>query len=223
MIHGWGCRTRTFPTKCRHCQAKVFFFSCDCGSAVFFDHLGPPWPVHPCGEEEDDPYAPSKPNTSFVPLKDRLVPVQNRLKGPFTGIEEDLVQRATAKAEDHPILAINAEGKSKRTIVGEVRELRLDVNPFNALGIPDTDVGHKMLNVLATEPMGRITVHAPASTRGEHRRESFTAWAATALIRASGAVRGVLVAALLEGITVPVMREGAGMRADWYCKRLELL
>lgn len=201
----------------------MFFFSCDCGSAVFFDHLGPPWPVHPCGGEDDDPYAPPKPNTSFVPLKDRLVPVRNRLKGPFTGIEEDLVQRATAKAEDQPIVAIHAEGKSRRTIVGVVRELRLEVDPLKAFGLPDTDMGRKMLHVLAKMAMGRITVHAPASTRGEHLRESFTAWVASSLIRASGVVRGVSVALMLEGVSVPAMREGVGLSTDWYCKRLELL
>ena len=47
-VHGIICNTKTFPTKCHTCGASVFFFSCDCGSRVFFDELGEPWPVHDC-------------------------------------------------------------------------------------------------------------------------------------------------------------------------------
>src|SRR5690606_17686842 len=40
--------TWRLPTKCPHCKEPVFFFSCDCGSKVFFDDLGDPWPIHDC-------------------------------------------------------------------------------------------------------------------------------------------------------------------------------
>lgn len=48
MIHGPYCNSITFPTRCRFCGSEVFFFSCDCGSRVFFDELGYPWPIHNC-------------------------------------------------------------------------------------------------------------------------------------------------------------------------------
>lgn len=38
----------TFPTRCKICRRKVFYYSNDCGSRVFFDKLGPPWPKHDC-------------------------------------------------------------------------------------------------------------------------------------------------------------------------------
>ena len=38
--HGVDCRTRTFPTKCKDCGDEVFYFSCTCGSKVFFEELG---------------------------------------------------------------------------------------------------------------------------------------------------------------------------------------
>ena len=47
-VHGTICNTKTFPMKCPRCGAGVFYFSCDCGSRVFFDELGEPWPVHDC-------------------------------------------------------------------------------------------------------------------------------------------------------------------------------
>ena len=46
--HGWGCRTKTYPTKCPSCGRSVFFFQCTDNSRVFFDKLGRPWPKHNC-------------------------------------------------------------------------------------------------------------------------------------------------------------------------------
>lgn len=34
--------------KCPECGAQVFYYENAHGSRVFFDHLGPPWPKHPC-------------------------------------------------------------------------------------------------------------------------------------------------------------------------------
>lgn len=46
--HGLDCETRTYRTRCSDCRETVFFFSCSCQSAVFFDSLGHPWPEHVC-------------------------------------------------------------------------------------------------------------------------------------------------------------------------------
>lgn len=48
--HGRDCNTKTFRTTCKYCKQEVFFFSCTCGSRVFFDDLGDPWPFHRCEE-----------------------------------------------------------------------------------------------------------------------------------------------------------------------------
>lgn len=34
--------------RCPVCGAAVYFFQSASGGRVFFDHLGPPWPKHPC-------------------------------------------------------------------------------------------------------------------------------------------------------------------------------
>ena len=54
MVHGPWCNTKTFPIKCRLCGASVFFFSCDHESRVFFEELGPPWPVHDCQDRRGE-------------------------------------------------------------------------------------------------------------------------------------------------------------------------
>ena len=42
------CNAKTYPITCKYCNESVYYFSCDCGSGVFFEELGPPWPRHDC-------------------------------------------------------------------------------------------------------------------------------------------------------------------------------
>ena len=50
--HGSWCNTNTSPTRCKYCQENVFYFTCDCGSKVFFEELGHPWNEHNCPERQ---------------------------------------------------------------------------------------------------------------------------------------------------------------------------
>jgi len=52
--HGPWCNARTRPTRCPHCGARVFYFTCDCSCKVFFDSLGWPWPIHECSRQAYD-------------------------------------------------------------------------------------------------------------------------------------------------------------------------
>lgn len=46
--HDITCNSRAFQTNCPSCSADVWFYSCSCGSKVFFDRLGHPWDIHEC-------------------------------------------------------------------------------------------------------------------------------------------------------------------------------
>lgn len=50
-VHGKQCNSKTIPMQCKHCKQKVFYFTCDCGSKVFFEELGEPWPIHDCSND----------------------------------------------------------------------------------------------------------------------------------------------------------------------------
>lgn len=39
--HGRGCITTTHPMRCDGCGSGIFYFSCTCGSKVFFEPLDP--------------------------------------------------------------------------------------------------------------------------------------------------------------------------------------
>jgi hypothetical protein len=46
--HRDDCSSKLWRTRCPNCRKTVFFFSCSCGSRVFFDAPGDPWPRHEC-------------------------------------------------------------------------------------------------------------------------------------------------------------------------------
>lgn len=46
--HSIFCITKAFSTACPDCNQSVWFFSCNCGSKVYFNELGEPWPIHYC-------------------------------------------------------------------------------------------------------------------------------------------------------------------------------
>lgn len=48
--HGPWCNNKGREGRCPICNATIFFTSCDCGSKVYFDHRGEPWPKHSCFE-----------------------------------------------------------------------------------------------------------------------------------------------------------------------------
>ena len=56
--HGEHCNSKTYPTNCKQCGSKIFYFSCDCGCKVFFEELGHPWNVHHCRPIELQVYLP---------------------------------------------------------------------------------------------------------------------------------------------------------------------
>src|SRR5512140_216668 len=48
VLHGRRCNARTFPLRCKYCQAEVFYFTCDCGHQAVFGSLDVPWTRHDC-------------------------------------------------------------------------------------------------------------------------------------------------------------------------------
>ena len=40
--------SKTFPTRCKYCGERVFYYANEYGSKVYFDNLGGTWPIHKC-------------------------------------------------------------------------------------------------------------------------------------------------------------------------------
>ncbi len=59
VFYGLGIRTERYywqvsdsytnpNATCPKCRARVFYYESPFGGKVYFDHMGPPWPKHPC-------------------------------------------------------------------------------------------------------------------------------------------------------------------------------
>jgi len=193
--HGWWCNARTYPTRCRHCGAKVFYFSCDCGSKVFFDSLGWPWPVHDC--------------------------VNSILQQVEISIAEEYARRVAERHErlrrgwKIPIRACHPQKCEKVESIGVVREVLPILDIFKKFCLPsDSPISVKLLGELARDSWMQITIHV--NDLGSDEFISYTlliktdCWE-TAKIRLGDLVRFVAI-----GQQIP------GRQPFWLCRSIML-
>lgn len=129
-MHGIYCKTITFPLKCKHCQQQIFFFSCDCGSRVLFDDLGPPWPMHHCGTPNPNP-APYQPSSVGAPSGVNVYSKGHDSSGLLPGLQSaadfiapDVVKRVNESQNmARDTIPIDAIGSTDDEIIGIVREV----------------------------------------------------------------------------------------------------
>ena len=215
MIHGPWCGSRTFQTNCPTCRAEVYYFSCDCGSRVFFDDLGGSWPRHDCDTSWANSLVRTIDSTGAITV--RLGPnVKATRPGDFSGIDESLVARARAKRErPDPIVKIYPKKGSKRHVLGVLRELQRKANPLKAFRLPDTVMARQFLGVIGKQPVGKITVHMQSETSDQ--QESFTAWIPARWVEDQRIVRGIAVIAELVGVRVNLVE------TTWFCCGFEVV
>ena len=151
MIHGIFCHMKTFPLNCRYCQQRIFFFSCDCGSRVLFDELGPPWPMHDC-RTQNQSTTPYKPSNVGAPIG---VSVYRRSHNP-TGLMygwrngKDSIDPALARRANESqnltrnTVAIEPIGSIDAEFIGVVRE-RLNPDLAQRQGLGRNSIGFRDL------------------------------------------------------------------------------
>lgn len=194
--HGIWCNTRTWPTKCPHCREPVFFFSCDCGSKVFFDDLRDPWPIHDC----DTSWTRSlnrmrgADGTITVQLTDG---VTIRRPAETFAVEPSILDRARKKRKSSapdPIVSVHPDVDSiERTVIGILREIQRDADPTKVLRIDRlSTLGAAFLGPLGSGSWSRITVHEP--TTAGTSLNSFTVWLTQAELQRADSSKGVTVA-----------------------------
>ena len=148
----WIRRSRTIPTRCRFCGAKVFYYEDEFGSKVFFDELGPPWPKHSCAEYE-----------AFLLQQAVSQPSTSR---PVVPPEEDTIHILEAwdkrrrQAYKPPIRAVHPTLERPVFDLGIVRELIPKVDLFRKLDIPRQNlIALKLLGGLASKEWAQLTIH----------------------------------------------------------------
>lgn len=198
----------TIPTRCRYCGAKVYFYTDEFGSKVFFDELGPPWPIHSCtGYEkayQDSWRCTSGPVGRFIRTENgELVHADEYLKHVQS-------ERATGKKWDRPITAVHPRAGRSIYEIGVVRDIISKVNVFKKFNLKsDTRLCRQFLGDLAAESVTQVTLYADDATSGKLASYTFFVWQTT--WHALGAVKEDLLYFKLEGKPIP------GRFAYWMC------
>ncbi len=219
--HGMDCQTRTFPTKCKNCGDNVFFFSCTCGSAVFFDELGWPWPEHDCGFSRSDyRWARGRPRTNFdggvrVEISEGVTATrpakERRRRWNIDPAVADKVKREARSREHHPIESVPPGADWMVKVTGVIREVDSQVDVYRRLNLPRTPINKGFLGELGSGRWGRMTIHVLESVA-----YSYTAWIPVSLLPAGGVRLGVAASAELQRVDV------ATVAREWICRHFRL-
>ena len=210
-IHGPWCSTRTYPTRCRYCGDRVFYFTCDCGCKVFFDDLGPPWPEHRC-----DDYLVARYDPDLV----RQIVANPMMTTPGRETGRQIDQNYVAKAKEAldaqrapEIIGCMPYDNVAAKEEGIVREIIARVDVYRRFQIPSTSpVGASVLGPLAHGSFAQMTINTGALASGDCY--SFTFFVDREIRDRTGVVKGDFVTCELTGLTI------LGHGVVWLCKRL---
>ena len=216
--HGSWCNAATWQTKCPSCKAPVFFFQCDCGSKVFFDELGDPWPQHDC-------------EISWANNLDRTVDssggitvtisegITVRRPAATFSVDSSVVSKVMQNKKQlnqHPIVAMKPEDSSGETVVGILRYSQVEVDVVKSLNLPPTSsMSSAFLGPLAKGKWGKVTLHKPSP----HKKVqySYTFWVASKSVADSRNAEGITVMAKIVPRVIP------DIGVIWHCEHYEVL
>lgn len=209
--HGYWCNSRTFRIRCRYCDHQVFYFSCACGSKVFFDELGEPWPRHECEQLrwERAGAGPAFAQSVAAGL------ITFRLEPEYARRVEDAARpSASRRQRSRETLRQDPYVHLQTTEMGVVREILQAVDVYRKFRLERTQIAAAMLGELAAEEFGQITIHT--SDLGGDDDSSFTALIPIRRLRAAG-IRN-------EDLASCTLRGAAGYEvAVWVCDEIEVV
>jgi len=201
--------SRTIKTRCPYCGAEVYFYTNEYGSKVFFDELGPPWPVHSCPEYEAhvaSAQTVTGPVGRFVPVGDELLH------------ESEYTARMLAGASKRqhwkpPIVAVQPKEGLAVSDFGVLREIIPEVNMFKRLGLrKETVASHKIFGPLLEADWAQVSIHV--DDLAEDEIESYTMLVERAKLTPVDPKRGCILAFTAEAINVPFRNP------IWVCKEI---
>ena len=225
MNHGSWCHTHTFPLNCRYCQQRIFFFSCNCGSRVMFDELGPPWPTHDCQTQSGNttPYSPS---TWATPNGVRIFRKSQNTSGLLPGwqrgsdsIDSNLVKRVSeSQSLARDTMRIDPIGRMTAEIVGVVRE-RSGPDLARRHGLERNSIGFKELaNVIGDSDPVQLTAQVD-DLPGDPDAIDYSSY--TFLLPRKLAGREITQGAVIQALLAPVVTL-SGIRL-WVARKIEIL
>ncbi|MFC1791215.1 hypothetical protein ACFL0I_01960 [Gemmatimonadota bacterium] len=135
----------------------MYFFSCSCGSRVFFDHPGYPWPLH---ADSCLPYLVRAYHATGASVEAivRLINEEAEARGvppPLNLIAE--IRKEARPPGAHP-LCVEVEPGSGREFVGGVLAVNRNINFYKRFNLPRNDVSKALLGALGRTPYSQVLI-----------------------------------------------------------------
>lgn len=211
-VHGDWCRSRTWRTTCPRCREEAFFFTCDCGSGVFFESLGQPWPKHVCLTQSQRSFVDALATGAISMVESTSDATARRWR---ERIDESFAQTLRQRRERNtpdPIVHMAPTRGAPRDLVGILREWSQAADPFMTLGLDNTAMSRAMLGPLGNGPVAKLTIHVPSA---DPEIESYTLWLP----------RSMVPRLLANGLTVTatLRMQRTGNDHVWWATRFALV
>lgn len=224
-IHGRWCNSRTYPLECKYCGQRIFYFSCDYGSKLFFDELGEPWPVHHCEGFASKPtvFRLGQEDLSGSILRyldqDKINSLSELIENNIEGEYLDQVKQAAEHQKQRPkpsawITKQIPYHDCKTTERGIITELSHTANIRKKAGVADASLGVAMLGRFDQVPLAQITIHTGSLAEDASENCSFTFFVEANLAAELDLFKGCLVDARLRGIVI------ASDHPIWVCDEI---
>jgi len=157
--HREDCETQIWRTRCPDCGEIVYFFSCTCGSKVFFDLNQPPWNPH---EDRCIPYL-----IRYLREVKQLSPthiremIEQYSRSRDIPIPPDINKQIIAlenKYRGKVIVLDILPGDEDFFVIGQIMSVNLQVNFFKRLNYLDNRMGRAFLGKLVAESYVEILI-----------------------------------------------------------------
>ena len=167
---------------------------------MFFDGLGPPWPIHDC-------------NTSWTRGLKRI---ENANGGTTVEVSPEITaHRPPDRPIDHQVEAVARRRIQKpdsimaippgntyiETITGILRECRVQVDVYETLKMPPSSMAEGFLAELGKGRWGKITIHVPLPL--DDLLHSYAAWIQSEHLEGPRSRNGVTVEATVVRRDIP--------------------
>lgn len=199
--HDITCITKAFLTTCPSCGTAAWFFSCSCGSKVFFEQLGYPWEIHECREYR------LKREVLLIQHSERLS--SDEIFRMITAHEKrsgvDIDEKVLEMIEDvlgrrkYP-LSLNevVPAKGLNDISGKIMTLNNPVNIFKKLDYPPTEMGKKMLAPIGGKQWAQIVVRTRPDKR--NRCLEYLCYVEVDYIKKNSLKQGDYIVGIITGV-----------------------
>jgi len=205
---------------CRYCNNSVFYFSCDHGSKLFFDELGPPWLRHNCPEYLAT-LGTRPPQPPEMPTAIQLAATIMRPKRdhPAFDVEPSYLRKMREHSEAEQQnrrdeLRMDPPPRQGLKDMGQVRDLAEKIDIYKQLDMfKSNPMSHAFLGELAREPMTQIVLLVDDPEQDDY--ETYSCYIPRRLLKSAGVIRGDVVNFSIKPVEV------LGKGRFWLCTELE--